>query len=184
MNFQGIFTVIALSLALTSTASATLLSKAVSGVNTCLTPDFLTKNDIRFANDCSEFAFVENSNVEGRQLLAWMLFARINQLIEVIDARGNRVKVPKWMAWPTDADTFTRATTRFDFESVTEVSTTTGFVTPKHVLAGAVSTVSPDDSNEQVTRNKASYDYLFYNCLLYTSPSPRDGLLSRMPSSA
>ena len=25
---------------------------------------------------------------------------------------------------------------------------------------------------------------LFYCCLLYTSPSPRDGLLSRMPSSA
>ena len=25
---------------------------------------------------------------------------------------------------------------------------------------------------------------LFCNCLLYTSPSPRDGLLSRMPSSA
>ena len=24
----------------------------------------------------------------------------------------------------------------------------------------------------------------FGNCLLYTSPSPRDGLLSRMPSSA
>ena len=23
-----------------------------------------------------------------------------------------------------------------------------------------------------------------YNCLLYTTPSPRDGLLSRMPSSA
>ena len=29
-------------------------------------------------------------------------------------------------------------------------------------------------------------EYLYYNfsCLLYTSPSPRDGLLSRMPSSA
>ena len=26
--------------------------------------------------------------------------------------------------------------------------------------------------------------YLGYSCLLYTSPSPRDGLLSRMPSSA
>ena len=24
----------------------------------------------------------------------------------------------------------------------------------------------------------------YYDCLLYTSPSPRDGLLSRMPSSA
>ena len=27
-------------------------------------------------------------------------------------------------------------------------------------------------------------DELFPDCLLYTSPSPRDGLLSRMPSSA
>ena len=26
--------------------------------------------------------------------------------------------------------------------------------------------------------------YMRYSCLLYTSPSPRDGLLSRMPSSA
>ena len=25
---------------------------------------------------------------------------------------------------------------------------------------------------------------IYFNCLLYTSPSPRDGLLSRMPSSA
>ena len=25
---------------------------------------------------------------------------------------------------------------------------------------------------------------MLYDCLLYTSPSPRDGLLSRMPSSA
>ena len=28
------------------------------------------------------------------------------------------------------------------------------------------------------------YDFLVVACLLYTSPSPRDGLLSRMPSSA
>ena len=28
------------------------------------------------------------------------------------------------------------------------------------------------------------YAVLFNSCLLYTSPSPRDGLLSRMPSSA
>ena len=27
-------------------------------------------------------------------------------------------------------------------------------------------------------------DFNPYSCLLYTSPSPRDGLLSRMPSSA
>ena len=29
-----------------------------------------------------------------------------------------------------------------------------------------------------------SVSYLIISCLLYTSPSPRDGLLSRMPSSA
>ena len=34
--------------------------------------------------------------------------------------------------------------------------------------------------NEDFILNNAPYD----NCLLYTSPSPRDGLLSRMPSSA
>ena len=28
------------------------------------------------------------------------------------------------------------------------------------------------------------YSWELYTCLLYTSPSPRDGLLSRMPSSA
>ena len=28
------------------------------------------------------------------------------------------------------------------------------------------------------------YEDRSYSCLLYTSPSPRDGLLSRMPSSA
>ena len=28
------------------------------------------------------------------------------------------------------------------------------------------------------------YEGLYNDCLLYTSPSPRDGLLSRMPSSA
>ena len=34
------------------------------------------------------------------------------------------------------------------------------------------------------TRNWVLTDDWKYNCLLYTSPSPRDGLLSRMPSSA
>ena len=36
---------------------------------------------------------------------------------------------------------------------------------------------------EQAEARLAEYER-FYSCLLYTSPSPRDGLLSRMPSSA
>ena len=49
-------------------------------------------------------------------------------------------------------------------------------------------------SNTEAMNNIPSFDYLLIGyrsgkndssvCLLYTSPSPRDGLLSRMPSSA
>ena len=37
---------------------------------------------------------------------------------------------------------------------------------------------------EQTYRDGLEYLGMKYDCLLYTSPSPRDGLLSRMPSSA
>ena len=42
-------------------------------------------------------------------------------------------------------------------------------------------------NREQLDQFKANYASLIVegmDCLLYTSPSPRDGLLSRMPSSA
>ena len=47
----------------------------------------------------------------------------------------------------------------------------------------------PDDFEISVGRPAEAYkmelkDHFPDNCLLYTSPSPRDGLLSRMPSSA
>ena len=35
-----------------------------------------------------------------------------------------------------------------------------------------------------VATDRGELDTMFDSCLLYTSPSPRDGLLSRMPSSA
>ena len=37
---------------------------------------------------------------------------------------------------------------------------------------------------ETTIGDKTTQDDMFISCLLYTSPSPRDGLLSRMPSSA
>ena len=42
---------------------------------------------------------------------------------------------------------------------------------------------NPDYSRVDV-RLKITEGDQYYSCLLYTSPSPRDGLLSRMPSSA
>ena len=38
--------------------------------------------------------------------------------------------------------------------------------------------------NEKFPQSESLNFNLYYSCLLYTSPSPRDGLLSRMPSSA
>ena len=43
----------------------------------------------------------------------------------------------------------------------------------------------PDIKDHVTEKGQQAGDYLKKNgCLLYTSPSPRDGLLSRMPSSA
>ena len=41
--------------------------------------------------------------------------------------------------------------------------------------------------DDEVMRTSAQYgveNLIIYTCLLYTSPSPRDATLSRMPSSA
>ena len=46
----------------------------------------------------------------------------------------------------------------------------------------ADSLVTPE-MRRQIRELKRELDQ-YDNCLLYTSPSPRDGLLSRMPSSA
>ena len=56
------------------------------------------------------------------------------------------------------------------------------------VISSAMSGVTNELVNKSklISNNfdKAEYDALLSTCLLYTSPSPRDGLLSRMPSSA
>ena len=55
--------------------------------------------------------------------------------------------------------------------------------------ASTIETAEPDDDKIDVKIDMNGQFYvnereLVKHCLLYTSPSPRDGLLSRMPSSA
>ena len=53
-----------------------------------------------------------------------------------------------------------------------------------HICANLYSGTCPSDLMPDFTICENG-DFAMYNvCLLYTSPSPRDGLLSRMPSSA
>ena len=49
---------------------------------------------------------------------------------------------------------------------------------------GAIGFVPPDGDGALCTSHFFLFDVHTDCCLLYTSPSPRDGLLSRMPSSA
>ena len=53
-----------------------------------------------------------------------------------------------------------------------------------HVDYFVVNVSSPNTPNLRDLQEKKPLTALLQTCLLYTSPSPRDGLLSRMPSSA
>ena len=51
-------------------------------------------------------------------------------------------------------------------------------------MGGKASIINGPVISFEITQQGSNGLYLLYFCLLYTSPSPRDGLLSRMPSSA
>ena len=61
-----------------------------------------------------------------------------------------------------------------------------GFRAPAHLQKAIIDDVDHTDPYTHQQGLPAAREALaaFYACLLYTSPSPRDGLLSRMPSSA
>ena len=71
-----------------------------------------------------------------------------------------------------DTTVDTMADTKLDTMIDTMVMTTLS-ASPKHRLREKNAKLHPPVGNSMA-----------YCCLLYTSPSPRDGLLSRMPSSA
>ena len=57
---------------------------------------------------------------------------------------------------------------------------TTGYKALLEAANRDIETLSVEQAASLLGRD----DVQFIDCLLYTSPSPRDGLLSRMPSSA
>ena len=59
-----------------------------------------------------------------------------------------------------------------------------GFTIAKQLSEQGHSITVIDPSSEDIQKIDDALDVKAIVCLLYTSPSPRDGLLSRMPSSA
>ena len=72
------------------------------------------------------------------------------------------------------------ATATFKRDGVIDNIHTGNDIDDRDNMAGRLSI---DFDISEKTQMELTYDYQ-KGCLLYTSPSPRDGLLSRMPSSA
>ena len=73
-----------------------------------------------------------------------------------------------------------------DYHPVVFQDASTGYKFLSGSTVTSSETIKWEDGNEYplVRVEVTSDSHPFYTCLLYTSPSPRDGLLSRMPSSA
>ena len=141
-----------------SLAAPAFVASAQGTYDQCTAAGWIDKSDAEFAADCADMAF--QGDLGARQTLAWMFFARISQLIDdpANGGMSGTGQVPVWMAWPTDPDTFA-TTVPFDFTAQPR-----GDMRPssekKDIEAGRVATANPDGANEEVNRNKISYDYL------------------------
>ncbi len=133
-----------------------------SSTGKCL-ENWVSKSDESFAADCADMAF--NGDLKGRQTLAWMFFSRVNQMIEDAHGVSDSGRVPQWMAWATDNDTFAiKPSFQFSQKNRDDLVP----VTEKKLLAGGVSMDQPDGANEEVTRNVVSYDYITKTAMLNT----------------
>lgn len=125
--------------------------------------DWIAKSDRVFAADCADMAF--SKSLKKREKFAWMAFTRANQLIEDSQGVSDSGRVPLWMAWPTDDDTFV---VNPDFEFTKTNRDDIVPVTSKKVLAGNISLTEPDSANEEVTRNAVGYNYITKKAKLNT----------------
>jgi hypothetical protein len=150
---------IKLALTVTCLASSAMPVFGQDADKNYLEDGWLEKSDQAFAADNADKAF--NGSLKERQKLAWMFFARVNQLIDDPTNGGmsGKRKVPAWMAWPTDPDTFGTAKP-FDFHPRTPRKDMRPSAEKKDIEVGRIATADPDGANEEVTRNKISYDYL------------------------
>ena len=85
----------------------------------------------------------------------------LNEIAVVVQARNNSARVPQKMS---------QGINDYPFASTSLLDIVLGKLTESKVI-----------KNEHIY---LSVHEEIQTCLLYTSPSPRDGLLSRMPSSA
>ena len=72
----------------------------------------------------------------------------------------------------------------FDYSLVKQVLSEVNAVATQKQLIVLISTVLPGTTRREFVPIMTNTRFVYNPCLLYTSPSPRDATLSRMPSSA
>ena len=123
------------------------------------------RNDPLTAADLQADAYLKKALRDLRPDCGWLSE-------ETVDDRQRLAKEAVWIVDPIDG-------TREFVEGIPE------YVVAVALVEGGAPTLAViyNPAQEQVFA-AVSGSGTFCNCLLYTSPSPRDGLLSRMPSSA
>ena len=98
---------------------------------------------------------------------------------ESTDAAHNSASIPGMI--PSSASTWSGGLSQ-NITVMFDVAGIYGYQCTPHSMMAMVGVIQVGDDKSNLDSVKAVAQQ--YNCLLYTSPSPRDGLLSRMPSSA
>jgi hypothetical protein len=113
------------------------------------------------ADFVKEYGNLAVGTQEQQSQFAWMAFARVNQQV----AGPNQQKFSQWELWPSDADTFTPDTARFD--AAKKVRTRPHLrpiqqlrMFEAHANAKIIEATPFPQGGEEVTRNLLSYNYI------------------------
>ena len=104
-------------------------------------------------------------------------------LVACITERAQRLKAPADLPELRDRKILTEVLTAFGTRLLTETTDPVVVAVFRLAISETVHAPKVAQALDTIAR-KPTRDALRAICLLYTSPSPRDGLLSRMPSSA
>ena len=143
----------------------------------------LMKNTRDFANDSQWFEYGVGSGAYTAAYVSATSFTINGADVTSIYHAGRRIKLtaatPGTIFGTISSSSFSTNTT----VNVTWDSGTLSNETISNVYIGALSKTN-DSIPTGISATKLANGTISNTCLLYTSPSPRDGLLSRMPSSA
>ena len=115
--------------------------------------------------------------IEGIQLIAIDANGDMTSKGAVADS-GDYIALASSISSPSDLSTFVIGSNTYAIITGGGTSNKVQIVDLSDVGSGN------EDSPSITAKDIVEHDATFTDCLLYTSPSPRDGLLSRMPSSA